>query len=429
MRFQTAYLLKKRRFLPFFLTQFFGAFNDNAFKLATLTLISYHISTSLNQSEMYQAIAGALFILPFLIFSATAGQLADRFDKARLSVGVKTLEVILALIGSISLYQHNVVLMMITLMGMGIHSTFFGPIKYAILPAHLQRNELLGGTSLIEASTFLAILLGTTFGTLVIGHEYQNPKYAIILINLVAWMGFTSSLFIPPAPSSQQTPFKIDLNIWRATKEIIKKTTKNHKVLPALFTISWFWLIGAVILTKLPDYTHYILRAESVVFAFFLALFSIGIALGSLTIGYLLGEKITLRFVPPCMLLLSFFAFDLYIASPKQVSLSSLLPLNEFLTSFNNIRITLDFFLFSFSAGLFIVPLYTYIQIASDEQSRARTIATNNIFNSLFMIIGAGLVMLLLYLHLSIPAVFLLLAILNTIAALGLHWAFIIVRI
>ncbi|RMX21054.1 MFS transporter [Legionella jordanis] len=419
MGFPESYLLRARRFLPLFLTQFFGAFNDNAFKLAMLTLISYHVSNNLEQSQYYQAIAGALFIVPFFLFSATAGQLADKFDKARLTIGIKIFEMGLMIVGGFALYNESIVLMLITLTGMGVHSTFFGPIKYAILPDHLLRGELLGATSLIEASTFLAILLGTTLGTLSIGSSHPHVGYAVALTNAIAVLGLVSSLFIPKA-LPKKSDFKIDWRLWQATNNMLRGSLHNYRILPVIMTISWFWLIGAVMLTKLPDYTHYILMAQASVFAFFLALFSIGIALGSIAIGHLLAGKITLRYVPICMLFLSFFAFDLYLASPQSHTIQTLSPLLTFLSNWNNVRITTDFFFFSFSAGLFIVPLYTYIQVASQENMRARTIATNNIFNALFMLIGSGLVMLLLYLNMSIPMVFLILAILNVFVALGL---------
>lgn len=413
------YLLKKNTFLPLFLTQFFGAFNDNAFKLSTLTLISYHLSTSQVESEHYQALAGALFILPFFLLSATAGQLADKYDKALMSRWVKILEVMLMIIGGLAFYQQSIFLMMITLTGMGIHSTFFGPIKYAILPDHLPQKELLGATALIEASTFLAILLGTTLGTLTIGSASPHAGYAVMLTNVVAILGLLSSLFIPKAPS-RATELKVDWHIWRATMQMVKEALVNYKILPAILAISWFWLIGAVMLTKLPDYTHFILMADTSVFALFLALFSIGIALGSVTISVFLGGEITLRYVPLTMVLLSLFAIDLYCASSNIVEKLPLQSLVSFLSKFNNIRIMLDFFLFSFCAGLFIVPLYTYIQVISDESIRARTIAANNIFNALFMVIGSLLVMLLLYFNIKIPMVFLILAILNGMAAVGM---------
>ncbi|MDI9819478.1 MULTISPECIES: MFS transporter [unclassified Legionella] len=418
MRNSIIFLLKKKVFLPLFFTQFFGAFNDNAFKLAMLTLISYHVSDSIAQSEQYQAIAGALFIAPFFLFSATAGQLADKYDKSTLAVWLKLFELILMIIGGFSLYLQSVFLMMGTLTGMGLHSTFFGPIKYAILPDHLPRQELLGATSLIEGSTFMAILLGTTLGALSIGSSNSHTGYAILLTNVAAMAGLVASLFIPKAPP-KAVDLEINWNIFHATMKVIRGAVANRQVMPAVFTISWFWLVGAIMLTKLPDYTHYILRADTSVFAFFLALFSIGIALGAFIIGYLLAGKITLRYVPITMFLLSLFAVDLYRASPGSLVEKPLQSLVLFLSEANNWRITLDFFFFSFCAGLFVVPLYTYIQVVSEEGKRARTIAMNNIFNALFMVIGTGFVLFLLYLRVTIPMVFFILAILNTIVALG----------
>lgn len=280
-------LLTKKSFLPLFLTHFFGAFNDNAFKLAMLTLISYFLTQSQAYSEHYQALAGALFIIPFFIFSATAGQLADKFDKAVISRWVKILELFLMAIGGISLYFGNIILMMATLTGMGIHSTFFGPIKYAILPDHLPENQLMGATALIEGSTFFAILLGTTLGTLSIGGAQSGTVYAIGLTLIAAVFGLAASWFIPSAPPTAKN-LTIDWRLFRATNRMIKDVFSNKEVIVAIIAISWFWMVGTIILTKLPDYANYVLRAETTVFAAFLALFSIGIALGSLCINQLL---------------------------------------------------------------------------------------------------------------------------------------------
>ncbi|MFC3907761.1 MFS transporter [Legionella dresdenensis] len=413
-------LLKKRTFLPLFLTQFFGAFNDNAFKLAMLTLISYHLSKTQSQSEHYQAVAGALFTLPFFLFSATAGQLADKYDKALLTRLVKFAEILLMLLGSLALYKGSIVLMLLTLTGMGVHSTFFGPIKYAILPDHLQRSELLNATALIEASTFLAILLGTILGTLAVGSKQASVGVAVLLINSAALIGFVASWFIPgtnPQPSEHQ----VDWHLWHATRNMLDNVIKNRQVYPAVFAISWFWLIGAIMLTKLPDYTHYVLQADTTVFALFLALFSIGIAGGSLAISLLLKGRITITYVPFTMLLLSVFAMDLFWATPAvQPITEPLLSLPKFLFNLDNLRITMDFFLFSVCGGLFVVPLYTYLQISCEENKRARTIAANNICNALAMVIGSLLVMLMLKLKLSIAVVFLVMAISNTIASVAL---------
>jgi MFS family permease len=411
------YLLKRRQFLPLFLTQFFGAFNDNAFKLAMLTMISYRLSHTQVQSEYYQALAGALFILPFFIFSATSGQLADKYDKTLITRLVKVFEVILMIIGGFALYTGSIFLMMLTLTGMGVHSAFFGPIKYAILLDHLPREDLLAATGIIEASTFVAILLGTTLGTLSIGTINTIPSIAIVMTLCAAFVGLFASLFIPSAPSNV-ADLKVDFYVWRATLTMLKQATKEGGVFLAILTISWFWLIGAILLTKLPDYTHYVLNADPAVFAVFLALFSIGIAAGSLMINRILKGIISLSIVPWAMMAFSIFTFDLYVASPgTSVVKEPLLSLVFFFSYLNHWRIAFDLFMLAFSSGLFVVPLYTYLQIASHSDSRARTIAANNIFNALFMVLGTLLVMILLHFSVVIPQVFLILGILNLVAA------------
>jgi MFS family permease len=422
MRESLVRLLTQRAFLPLFITQFLSAFNDNAFKLAMLTMISYFLTSSQAQSEQYQAIASAIFILPFFLFSATAGELADRFDKAYITKIIKLFEVVLMSIGGIALYLGNIILMMLVLGGLGMHSTFFGPIKYAILPDHLQRHELLGATALIEASTFLAILLGTTFGTLSVSGVKSGSLGAILLTFMAAFVGFIASLFIPTARTMSEGKFVSHWNVWRSTRRLLKQVFKTGKILPVVLTISWFWLVGIVIMTKLPDYTNYLLRAETSVFAFFMALFSIGIGVGSLTTNYFLAGRITLRYVPYAMVLLSFFTADLYWATPIVNRTLPLQNLSQFFGEVEHIRIALDLFFISFSGGLFVVPLYTFLQVASIKGMRARTIAMNNICNALFIVGGTILVMVLLYFRVSIPQVFFLLAISNILAAFLFWW-------
>ncbi|KTD67945.1 2-acylglycerophosphoethanolamine acyltransferase [Legionella steelei] len=411
------YLLKKRIFLPFFLTQFFGAFNDNAFKLAMLTLISYHLTHDQAQSEFYQAIAGALFITPFFLLSATAGQLADKYDKALMTRVIKALEVFLMIIGSFSLYLGNIFLMMMTLTGLGVHSTFFGPIKYAILPDHLQKKDLLGATGLIDASTFIAILLGTTMGSLSIGANNHRPYIAVFLTVIIALVGFTSSLFIPRAPSASKD-LKIDLQIWRVTYKMLKLVTDHFGILLSILILSWFWLLGTVILTKLPDYTNYVLGANNTVFALFLALFSIGIAFGSVTVNFIFQGRINLPMVPWAMFAFTCFSMDLYWATPEVTEQDTLFSLITFFTRFSHWRIAFDLFMLAFSSGLFLVPLYTYLQIMSPPHSRAQVIAANNIYNALFMVVGTFMVIGLLHFSAAIPQIFLILSILNAIAAI-----------
>lgn len=414
------YLLSNRRFLPLFITQFLGAFNDNAFKLAMLTLISYHLTHTQAKSEFYQALAACLFMLPYFIFSATSGQLADKYDKALIIRVVKAFEVVLMLFGAIAFWTQSIILMMVILTGMGIHSTFFGPIKYAILPEHLSQQNLLQANGLIEASTFLGIFLGTTLGALSIGVTNSEPSAAIFLTVIAALAGLISSLFIPLAPAKVKN-LKVDYHLGRVTLKMLKQVIHDKSVALVIMTISWFWLIGSVVLTKLPDYIHYVLKANSMVFSFFLSLFSIGIAAGSMMVNNILKGQITLRIVPIAMIAFSFFMMDLYWSSPVvDGSDTQLIGLVSYFSSFVNCRIAFDLFMLSFSAGLFVVPLYTYLQITSPPESRAQTIAANNIYNAFFMVVGTLLVMLLLHLNITIPQVFLILSLINGIAVVVL---------
>lgn len=412
---QVLKLLQKRTFLPLFLTQFFGAFNDNAFKLSMLTLISYFLSQSQAQSESYQAIASALFILPFFLFSATAGQLADKIDKALMTRWLKCFELLMMLIGGYGLYTGNIVIMMSILTGMGIHSTFFGPIKYAILPEHLPKRQLLGATSLIEGSTFLAILFGTVLGTLCVGGQGGGVVYAIILTLSAALIGLTASCFIPNA-LGHGSLVSVDWRVDRATYRMVLEIIKNQKLVPALMAISWFWFVGVVVLTKMPDYANYVLNAETTVFAVFLALFSVGIAAGSYAINYFLKGEVSLRKVPVAMVFLSIFTCDLFWATPSHSA--DVYSVSTFFQSVAHVRVSLDLFLLAFCGGLFIVPLYTFLQVESLETHRARTIAANNIFNALFMVLASLFVMLLITLKADIPTVFLILGLINLVAAL-----------
>jgi MFS family permease len=408
------HLLKKRQFLPFFLTQFFGAFNDNAFKLTMLTLISFQLTHSQEQSEYYQALAGVVFILPFFLFSAMAGQLADKYDKAIVIRIIKVMEVLLMLGGSAALYYGNIIGMMFTLAGMGIHSAFFGPIKYAILPDHLEKNNLLGATGLVDASTFIAILLGIILGTLSVNEA--NPYLAIFMLLFLAVMGLCTSLFIPSAPSSEPC-LKIDLLFWRATYALLKQAKAHSGIFFAILGVSWFWLIGVVFTTKLPDYTHYVLGADTDIFALFLALFSVGIALGSVMVNVLLHGHVNLAIVSWGMLGLTWFSFDLYLISPNSPLQESLLTRFTFFSYVLHWRIAFDLLMLAFCSGLFVVPLYTYLELTSLPELRARTIATNNIYNSLFMVLGSVIMIVLSY-YVNIPQVFLIVSVLNGIFAL-----------
>jgi hypothetical protein len=283
------------------------------------------------------------------------------------------------------------------------------------------QKELMFGTGLIEGSTFIAILLGTILGTMSVGVDSSVPYFAIVVTLFAAFLGLFASMFIPSAPSST-TNLKIDIHLWRATVSMLKQANSAPGLLLSILAISWFWLVGGVLLTKLPDFCHYVLGANTTVFALFLALFSIGIALGSLLVNRILQGRITIAWVPAAMLAFTWFTFDIYWASAGVVHQGPLLTLTAFFTYFNHWRIAIDLLLLGFSGGLYTVPLYTYMQVTSLPEARARTIAANNIYNSLFMVIGTGIVMLLLHLNSSIRGVFLLFSILNAAVALILWW-------
>ncbi len=406
-------LLGDRCYRPLFFTQFFGAFNDNAFKLAMLTLISFYLNQSEEASQFYQALSGTVFTIPFFLFSATAGQLADKFNKAIIARWIKVFECFLIAFGSFALYLGNIYLLMAILCGMGIHSTFFGPVKYAILPELLKQERLLAGTALIEASTFIAILLGTSLGALTVGHE--SVFWAILLTNVVAWLGLLSSLYIPLDLHEAKT-LSIDWHFFRATYQMLKQSLHQPLILAIILAISWFWLIGAVVMIKLPDYVRFVLIANNKVFALFLILFSIGIASGSLAINYFLKGKVTLKWVPLALLLMSVFAFDLYYLPPhtlRGAGSNHLQNLHQFVSALPNWRAIVDFFALCFCGGMYIVPCYTLLQTKSPISHRSRTIAANNILNAAFMVLGSLLVMLLLEINVSIQGVFLVLAICN----------------
>lgn len=409
-------LLNKRRFLPLFITQFLEAFNDNAYKLAMLTMIAYQLGSSATETGHYQALGAALFILPYFLFSATAGELADKYNKAKLMRYIKLVEVFCMIIGSVALIWHHIPLMMATLFGMGAHAAFFSPNKYAILPEQLEEDELISGNALIEASTFVAILLGTIVGTLCGGST--NPWLGVYLMSSIliglALAGWWSSLYIPDT-KPQAPNLKIKINFIKSTFDIVYQCYQKSRIYLLILGISWFWFIGATFLTQLPVYTKYILGYQSTVFGLFLTLFSLGIVISSLTVNRLLGGHLTTKYVPLAMLGLSIFSFDLYLASPIEQYIDELQPIQTFLLEWHNYRILFDIFMLAFSGGVFIVPLYALLQAESDAQIRSRVIAANNVLNALFMVGSAVLIAMLNAIGIGIVEVFAVTALINLV--------------
>lgn len=406
-------LLTKRYFLPLFLTQFFGAFNDNVFKSALIVLITFKLVTNADHAQMLINLAGAVFILPFFLFSATAGQLADKLDRIKIIRIIKTFEIALMLTGALSFYWENIPLMMLTLFFLGTHSAFFGPIKYSALPDLLQPGELLAGNGLIEASTFMAILIGTILGT-TLSVNTQGALLAVFIGILVALLGLMSSFFIPKIVIAEPS-LKVNWYFIAETWQLIRQVKKNRVVFRVILAISWFWFMGFIFVIQFPIYTKDILHGNQYIVTLFLVMFSVGIAVGSLLCNFLLKGIVQLKYVPAGIWGMSIFTLDFCWAGYGVTFLSAepLRGVIEFLSTFSGIRMTLDLFLLCVCGGFYAVPLYATIQTKSDVSIRSRVIACNNIFGAIFMVAAALLVMLLVTLGCSAVQVFVIMAIAN----------------
>ena len=411
-------LLKKRRFAPFFITQFLGAFNDNLFKNALVVLLTFQAAswTSL-KIETLGNLAAGIFILPFFLFSASAGQLADKFDKAMLARLVKVLEMGIMAVAGFGFYLHSFWLLMAALFLLGCHSSLFGPVKYAILPQHLHEDELVGGNALIEAGTFISILLGTLAGGILAG-TIAHPIWIAAGAFLVALLGYGASRFIPAAPPPAPD-LRINPNPFTETWRNIQFARENRSVFLSILGISWFWLYGAVFLAQFPAYARNVLGGTEMAVTLLLAVFTLGIGAGSLLCERLSGKQVEIGLVPLGSIGLTLFGLDLAFASPASVSsFTGLLALAAQPWMW---RILLDLLLIGVSGGFFIVPLYTLVQLRSSQAHRARIIAANNIVNALFMVLGSAAAALLLAKGMSIPALFGLCALWNGLVALYIY--------
>ncbi len=408
-------LLKTRRFLPFFITQFLGAFNDNVFKNAIAGIIVYNIHINDKAaSDMWVNIALVLFIFPFFIFSGTAGQLADKYDKSKIMQWVKFFEVVIMIIAGFALHSKSVPFMVGILFLMGTQSAFFGPSKYALLPQHLKPQELLGGNGLVEMGTFVAILLGLIVGGGLVELE-QGIWIVTITVLVTAIAGYLSSRQIPAAEIIDPK-LKVNWNFITETGRVIKHSLENKVVFQSILGISWFWFFGATILTQMPNFARTNLGGNSTVFTLLLAVFTLGIAIGSLFCEKLSGRRVEVGLVPFGAIGLTVFSVDLYF-SGNQFATGELIGWLEFLGS-ENTRVLFDILFIGIFAGFYIVPLYALVQQRSEEKIRARVIAANNILNSGFMVLSAGLAIVLLGNGLTIPQLFLVNGILNAIVVI-----------
>lgn len=412
------YLFKQRRFAPLFYTQFLGAFNDNVFKSALMILVAFSASYTVSvDTNTINNIASMLFILPFFLFSALAGELADKYEKSLLIRRIKLFEIIIMIGAGIGFYFNHVVGLLLLLFCTGIQSAFFAPIKYSIIPQHLRSDELVGGNALIESGTFLAILFGTILGGLLSKLD-NGPMIISFAVLLVAILGWLSSRKIPyAAPASPD--LSITFNPFTETWKTLKISAEIRSVQLACMSISWFWCLGASYLTQLPNYTKTVLNGDQTVVTLLLALFSIGIATGSLLCERLSAHKVELGLVPLGSIGLTIFGMDLYFSHTTSIQTVGVLA---FVSDPANYRLIVDFIMIGVSGGLYIVPLYAMIQERTSEEKRSRTIAALNILNSIFIVVSALFaVFFLSYMELSIPQFFMVMAIMNAVVAVYIY--------
>jgi len=413
-------LLRERRFAPFFWTQFLGAANDNVYKNALVIFVAFHAAslTALDPNALVN-IAGAVFIAPFMLLSATGGQLADKYEKSRLIRYIKLFEIAIMVIGLAGFWQRSLALLFVALALMGIHSTLFGPVKYAILPQMLAPQELVGGNGLVEMGTFVAILLGTIAGGLVVAISGSGPIAAGAIAIAIAVAGYVVSRAIPPAPAVDPA-LSINWNPITETWKNLAFARENRVVWRSMLGISWFWFYGAIFLAQFAGFSRDVLGGDETVVTALLALFSIGIGVGSLMCERMSGRKVEVGLVPFGSIGLTLFALDLWLAS-RNLHASGLASFAAFFGDSAHWRVAADLVLIGVFGGFYIVPLYALIQQRSRPSHRSRIIAANNILNALFIVVSAVIAVALLRAGVTIPQLFLVVALMNAAVALFIY--------
>lgn len=413
-------LLGQRRFAPFFATQFLGALNDNIFRNGLVILITFQGVRVMNMDHTVLAnIAAFLFILPFFLFSATAGQLADKYEKSMLMRRIKLLEIGLMSLAAIALLAENYSLLLFVLFLMGCQSTLFGPVKYAYLPQKLQSHELVGGNALVESGTYVAIIVGLIIGVEIIDFESNRQTLIAVVLIGVAITGFLASHQIP-ITEAVDPELKINWNAWQETWHIISFAREEKSVFLSILGISWFWFFGATLTIQIPAYTADILHGNESVVTSLLVAFAVGVGLGSLLCERMSGHRIELGLVPFGSIGMSLFAVDLYFAQPE-AAVSTVSSISDFLNRAGSWRILADLALLGAFGGFYSVPLYALIQKRSKRRHLSRIIAANNILNALLMVSAAVISVVVLQLGLSIPELFLIIAVLNAVVAIYIY--------
>ena len=410
------YLFGTKKFLPLFVTVLLGAANDNIFKNAMVILILYFIGGQAPFDEsILVTLAAGLFIAPFFLFSAAAGQLADKFEKAGMVRWVKFAEIAIMGLGVVGLSLGNTYFLLGVLFLIGVQSSFFGPLKYSILPALLRKDELIGGNAFIEAGTFLAILIGTIVGGLIVGMEDGTIVVGGIVFG-VAVLGWLFSLAIPHAEAAQPD-LRINFNIFSETSRILRRTAVTRSVFLSILGISWFWLIGATLLSQFPNFSKTVFNGDNEVVTFFLVIVTVGIAVGSMACNALLKGEVSAKYVPAAALGMTIFLADLGLGSPDAIPVNAV-GLSAFLGSFGNWRTVVDLLGVAVCGGIFTVPLYAIMQTHSDESERSQIVAGNNILNALFMVAGSAMAGVLLSIGKTVPNLFVVLAVGNFAVAI-----------
>ena len=424
-------LMKEKRFRPFFLTQFWGAFNDNMFKTALITLVAFHAASLTSpDSALLVTVLPGIFILPYFLFSATAGQLADKYEKSKIIRLVKIFEIGIMLFASAGFFLHNIWLLSAALFMMGMHSTLFGPVKYAYLPQHLGEHELVGGNGMVEMGTFVAILMGQVLGAwLAIQHPHELITSIAIL--MIAVLGYWHSRGVPDSPA-QEPSLTINWNPFTETYRSIKFIWHHQAVWLAIIAISWFWFYGATLLAQFPSLAKNVLHGDESVFILLLTTFSLGIGIGSLLCEKLSKGKVELGLVLFGAIGLTLFSIDLYFSGTHIHGLwdsKTLLDYAAFISShfdidgqltFSHWRLIMDIVLIGLFGGFYIVPLYSFVQSRAEKSHQSRVIAATNILNALFMVASAGFSIWIFKQGLNIPELFLTTALLNIIVMIYL---------
>ena len=411
-------LLKQRRFAPYFFTQILGAFNDNVFKNSLVALIAFStFAGNPGQSGLLVNLAAGLFILPFFLFSALAGQLADKYEKSFLIRRIKFAEIIIMCCASLAFFAQSVPLLMVILFLMGCQSAFFGPIKYGILPHHLEDRELIGGNGLVEMGTFLSILIGTIVGTQLGSLPINSAVWVIsVCLLLISLSGFLLSQKIP-ASIPRAPDLAIDFNPVRESLRLVRYTRKHRVIFQSILGISWFWGLGAIYLAQFTLFARDVIGGSASIYTLLLALVSIGIAIGSMLCERLSGEKVEIGLVPFGAFGITLFGLVLFFSSPDQPLGSGLGPL-EFLQAGGSVWTYISVLMIGLFGGFYVVPLYALVQQISKKDKLSRAIACNNILNALMMVSAAVLGIALLAAGVSVPVIFLIAALLNLIVAI-----------